>query len=305
MSAEEVRTVTELLRASRGSMDALSWDERRAAMEAGAAFFPLAAGVALREARAGSVPVEWQSRADATDDAALMYLHGGGYAIGSIASHRALTTGIAASFNGQVLSVAYRLAPEDPCPAGLEDAVAAYRYLLDQGIEGSRIVIAGDSAGGGLAIAALQAIRDAGLPRPAGAWVLSPWVDMTASSETMVLKAGDDMMIAAANVRDTAAIYAPGGDADDPRATPLNASFEDLPPLFIQVGTSETLLDDSLTLARKAALANVDVRLETWAYQPHVFQMFALMMSEARDAIAAGIAWANERIAAPRARRDR
>ncbi|MFT3809773.1 MAG: alpha/beta hydrolase [Micropepsaceae bacterium] len=296
MSAEEVRTVTELLRSSRGAMDALSWDERRAAMEAGTAFFPLAEGVALREARAGSVPVEWQARTDATDDAALMYLHGGGYAIGSIASHRALTTSIAATFNGQVLSVAYRLAPEDPCPAGLEDAVTAYRYLLDQGIEGSRIVIAGDSAGGGLAIAALQAIRDAGLPRPAGAWVLSPWVDMTATSETMSLKADDDMMIAAANVKDTAAIYAPRGDAADPRATPLNGRFDGLPPLFIQVGTSETLLDDSLTLARKAALANVDVRLETWAYQQHVFQMFALMMSEARDAIAAGIAWANDRI---------
>lgn len=297
MSAEEVKAVTDMLRAAKGSMDALSWDERRAAMEAGTAFFPLAEGVTLTPDTADGVPVEWQARAEAPQDAALIYLHGGGYAIGSIASHRAMTTSIAAAFNGRVLSVGYRLAPEDPCPAGIEDAVSAYRHALAQGIAGERIVIAGDSAGGGLTIAALQAIRDSGLPRPAGAWVLSPWVDLTGTSETMSLKADDDMMITAANVKDTAAIYAPGGDANDPRATPLNGSFKNLPPLFIQVGTSETLLDDSLTLARKAALANVDVRLETWAYQQHVFQMFAMMMSEARDAIAAGIAWANARVA--------
>lgn len=297
MSAEEVKAINEMLRASKGSMDALSWPERRDAMEAGTAFFPLADGVALTPDVARGVPVEWQSRADAEDDAALLYLHGGGYAIGSIASHRSITTAVAAGFKGRVLSVGYRLAPEDPCPAGIEDAVNAYRYLLDEGLDGSRIVIAGDSSGGGLTIAALQAIRDAGLPVPAGAWTLSPWVDMTGTSETMTLKSGEDHMISAPNVKDTAAIYAPGGDADDPRATPLNGSFMGLPPLLIQVGTSETLLDDSLTLARKAALANVEVRLETWPGQQHVFQMFAPMMSEARDALAAGIAWANARIA--------
>ena len=297
MSAEEIKNVSDLLRASKGAMDALTWPERREAMEAGSAFFPLADGVSLTPVSADGVPAEWQARADAPDDAVLMYLHGGGYAIGSIASHRALTTAIAATFKGRVLSIAYRLAPEDPCPAGIEDAVNAYRFLLSAGLAGEKVIIAGDSAGGGLAIATLQAIRDAGLPRPGGAWVMSPWVDMTAASETMSLKADDDLMITAANVTDTAAIYAPGGDANDPRATPLNASFEGLPPLMVQAGTFETLLDDSLTLARKAALANVEVRLETWPGQQHVFQMFAPMMSEARDAIAVGIAWANARIA--------
>ena len=297
MSAEEIKNVSDLLRASKGAMDALTWPERREAMEAGSAFFPLADGVSLTPVSADGVPAEWQARADAPDDAVLTYLHGGGYAIGSIASHRALTTAIAATFKGRVLSIAYRLAPEDPCPAGIEDAVNAYRFLLSAGLAGEKVIIAGDSAGGGLAIATLQAIRDAGLPRPGGAWVMSPWVDMTAASETMSLKADDDLMITAANVTDTAAIYAPGGDANDPRATPLNASFEGLPPLMVQAGTFETLLDDSLTLARKAALANVEVRLETWPGQQHVFQMFAPMMSEARDAIAAGIAWANARIA--------
>lgn len=297
MSAEEVKAVNDLLRASKGSMDALSWPERREAMEAGTAFFPLAEGVVLTTVDANGVHAEWQARTGVCEDAALLYLHGGGYAIGSIESHRSITTALAAAFSGRVLSVNYRLAPEDPCPAGIEDAVNAYRYLLDQGVPGAGIILAGDSAGGGLAIAALQAIRDAGLARPGGAWVMSPWVDLTGTSETMKLKADEDFMIAADNVKDTAAIYAPGGNADDPRATPLNASFQGLPPLLIQVGTSETLLDDSLTLARKASLANVDVRLETWPHQQHVFQMFAPMMSEARDALAAGVAWANARIA--------
>lgn len=289
--------INDMLRAAKGSMDALSWSERREAMEAGTAFFPVADGIALTPASANGVPVEWQARADAADDAVLIYLHGGGYAIGSIASHRSLTSSLAAGFNGRVLSVGYRLAPEHPCPAGIEDAVSVYRHVLDKNIAGGRILIAGDSAGGGLTIAALQAIRDAGLPRPAGGWALSPWVDLTGTSETMSLKADDDLMISAANVKDTAAIYAPGGDAGDPRATPLNAGFAGLPPLLVQVGTSETLLDDALTLARRAALANVEVRLETWPFQQHVFQMFAPMMSEAREAIAAGIVWANARIA--------
>lgn len=297
MSAEEVEAVNDLLRASKGSMDALTWPERRAAMEAGTAFFPLAEGIELLPVDAQGVRAEWQARKDARSDAAILYLHGGGYAIGSIESHRSLTTALAAAFNGRVLSVNYRLAPEYPCPAGIEDAVSSYRFLVDQGLSGPNIILAGDSAGGGLVIAALQAIRDAGLPTPGGGWVMSPWVDLTGTSETMTLKADDDFMIAANNVKDTAAIYAPGGDANDPRATPLNGSFDGLPPLLIHVGTSETLLDDALNLARKASLAHVEVRLETWPRQQHVFQMFASMMSEARDAIAGGIAWANARIA--------
>lgn len=297
MSAEEIKNIEDMLRASQGSMDALSWPERRAAMEAGTAFFPLADGVTLTPAVIDGLAVEWQARPGVRQDAALLYLHGGGYAIGSIASHRSITTSLAAAFDGRVLSVDYRLAPEHPCPAAIDDAVAAYRYLLESGVPGGRIVIAGDSAGGGLTIAALQAIRDLDLPKPAGGWALSPWVDLTGTSETMRLKAGRDFMISAANLQDTAVLYAPGGDVDDPRATPLNASFDNLPPLLIQAGSSETLLDDALTLARKASLADVDVRLETWSRQQHVFQMFAPMLSEARDAIAAAIAWANARVA--------
>jgi acetyl esterase/lipase len=297
MSAEEIKAVEDMLRASQGGMESLSWPDRRAAMEAGTAFFPLAEGITLTPAVTNGVNVEWQARDAAPAGAAIMYLHGGGYAIGSIVSHRSITTTLAAAFNGRVLSVDYRLAPEHPCPAAIEDALAAYRYLLESGVSGGKIVIAGDSAGGGLTIAVLQAIRDQELPRPAGGWAVSPWVDLTGTSETMTAKAARDFMISAANLQDTAALYAPGGDVSDPRATPLNASFEGLPPLLIQVGSSETLLDDALSLARKASLADVDVRLETWSRQQHVFQMFAPMLSEARDAIAAAVAWANARVA--------
>ena len=295
MSAEELKIVNELLRASQSGMRGGTWPERRAGMEAAVAVFPLAEGVMLTPVNANGVACEWQGRADAPDDAAILYLHGGGYAIGSIATHRSMTTAIAAQFKGRVLSVDYRLAPEHPCPAAIEDALSAYRYLLDQGINGRRIVIAGDSAGGGLTIATLQAIREAGLPAPAGGWVLSPWVDLTVTSATMASKDAD-LMITAEGLNEYAAAYAPGGDVKDPRATPLHGALAGLPPLLIQVGTSERLLDDAMTLAREAAAENVHVTLEAVPGQPHVFQMFAPMLSEGRDAIAGAIAWAHQQI---------
>ena len=295
MSADELKIVNDLLRASQSEMRGGSWAERRAGMEAAVAVFPLADGVALTPVDANGVPAEWQARANAPGDTAILYLHGGGYAIGSIATHRSMTTAMAAGFNGRVLSVDYRLAPEHPCPAAIDDAVNAYRYLLDQGIKGQRIVIAGDSAGGGLTIAALQAIRDAGLPAPAGGWVLSPWVDLTVSSASMASK-DEDLMITAEGLNEYAAAYAPSGDVKDPRATPLHGALAGLPPLLIQVGTSERLLDDALTLAREAAAENVHVTLQAVPGQPHVFQMFGPLLSEAREAIASAVAWAHRQI---------
>lgn len=298
MSVEELNTINTLLRAVDAGTRPGSWAERRAAMEATTSIFPLAADVALQSFRIDGIDAEWQSRAEVRDDAVMLYLHGGGYAVGSITTHRPLTTEIAAGFNGRVLSLGYRLAPEHPCPAAIEDALAAYRYLVeDQGIPASNIVIAGDSAGGGLTIATLIAIRDAGLPMAAGGWVLSPWADLTATSGTMTSKAADDLMITDVALKEYAAAYAPGGDVNDPRATVLNAPLHGLPPLLIQVGTAERLLDDSIALAGKASAADVAVTLECWPGQPHVFQIFSSMMGEARAAIAGATNWANARIA--------
>lgn len=297
MSSDELKTVNELLRAGRAVAPPASWEERRAGMEAALAAFPRADGVMLQPFRINNIDAEWQARRDVREDAVLLYLHGGGYAAGSIATHRPLTTEIAAGFNGRVLSLGYRLAPEHPCPAAIEDALAAYRWLVDdQGIPASNIVIAGDSAGGGLTIATLVAIRDAGLSAPAGGWCLSPWVDLTVSSGTMTSKADDDLMITADALNAYAAAYAPGGDVKDPRATVLNASLRGLPPLLIQVGTAERLLDDAVALAGKAGAEDVAVTLETWPGQPHVFHIFAAMLGEARAAIAGATNWANARI---------
>lgn len=298
MSADELNAVNELLRAANAAVRPGSWDERRAAMEATLGGFPRAEGVALQPFRINGIDAEWQARRDVREDAVLLYLHGGGYAVGSIATHRPLTTEVAAGFNGRVLSLGYRLAPEHPCPAAIEDALAAYRWLVeDQGIPASNIIIAGDSAGGGLTVATLIAIRDAGLAAPAGGWCLSPWTDLTMTSKTMAAKAEDDLLISDVSLKEYAAAYAPGGDVNDPRATVLNASLKGLPPLLIQVGTAERLLDDSVALAGKASADDVAVTLETWPGQPHVFHIFAAMLGEARAAIAGATNWANARIA--------
>ena len=296
MSIEETNAVNDMLRATRTAVSEGGWPERRAGMEASLAAFPLADGVICEPVSLGGVPAEWQFRADAPQDAVIVYVHGGGYCIGSIGTHRALTTQIAASFAGRVVSLDYRMAPEHHCPAAIDDTVAAYRAVLDKGIAARRIVIAGDSAGGGLTIAALQAIRDAGLPLPGGGWVISPWVDLTGESETLRTKAETDLIITAATLNEFAAAYTADGNVLDARATPLNGSFQGLPPLLIQVGTAEGLLGDAIALAAKASAADVSVTLQTWPHQQHVWHMFAAMLGEARDAIAAGANWSSARV---------
>ncbi len=298
MSAEELKTVNDLLRTLKGAPSPETWPERLDAIEATLGSFPTAEGVSLQPLRIDGLSAEWQFRRDAREDAAMLYLHGGGYAVGSIATHRSFTTEIAAGFEGRVLSLGYRLAPEHPCPAAIDDALAAYRWLVeDQGIPADNIVIAGDSAGGGLTIATLVAIRDAGLPSPAGGWCLSPWTDLTLTSGTMASKADDDLIITADALKEYADAYAPGGDVRDPRATVLNASLRGLPPLLIQVGTAERLLDDAVALAGRASADDVAVTLETWPGLPHVFHIFASLLAEARAATVGGTNWVNARIA--------
>lgn len=294
MSAAELKIVIELLCGIVAGEGTPSWAERRAGMEASLAPFPVPPEIETKPVNANGVPAEWQWRSGAREDAAILYVHGGGYAAGSINTHRPLTAVIAQSFAGRVLSVDYRLAPEHPCPAAIDDAVAAYRFLLDQGVK--HVVIAGDSAGGGLTLATLIALRDADLPKPAGGWCISPWVDLTATSATMASKAETDVIVSAKSLGEYAAAYAPGGNLRDVRATPLHADLAGLPPLLIQVGTAETLLDDSTSLAARAAAADVDVRLEAWPGMPHVWHIFNAMLGEGREAIASGTAWANGKI---------
>ncbi len=293
MSAAELEAVNDLLRAMRagGGFRSGDWPAKREAMKAGLSSFPIAPGTAMTPVDANGVPAEWTSQGAKPGPGVILYFHGGGYCLGGIDTHRSLVSTIAARFGGRALSVEYRLAPEHKCPAAIEDAVKAYRFLLAQGVAPAEIVLAGDSAGGGLTVAALVAIRDAGLPRPAGGWCLSPWVDLTGHSETMRTKAETDHIVGREGLLESADAYAPGGDRADPRASPVFADLTGLPPLLIQVGTAETLLDDAAELARAASEADVEVRYEAWPGMPHVWHVFAPMLEEARDAIDAGARW--------------
>lgn len=236
--------------------------------------------------RAGGVDAEWIAAPAARPDRALLYLHGGGYALGSVASHRDLIGRLSAASGCRALGLDYRRSPEAPFPAPVEDAAAAYRWLLDQGIEPGHIALAGDSAGGGLTAATLVALRDAGTPLPAAAAMLSPWTDLEATGESYSSRAELDPMVQRPLVLSMCETYLAGtGNPRDPLAAPLHADLAGLPPLLIHVGDHETLLDDSTRFAEKARAAGVDVTLEIWDEMIHVFQLFAAELPEARRAI--------------------
>jgi acetyl esterase/lipase len=186
------------------------------------------------------------------------------------------------------LAVDYRLAPESPFPAPVEDTVAAYRYLLHSGIKPNRIAIAGDSAGGGLVVGAMLAIRDAGLPLPACGWCISPWVDMQALGASFVDRAATDPTVQKATILMMAQWYLGDADPTHPHVAPIYGDLSGLPPLLIQVGSAETLLDDSIALARKAGIANVPVELQIWPEMIHVWHIYFPMLAAGRRAIASG-----------------
>jgi monoterpene epsilon-lactone hydrolase len=204
---------------------------------------------------------------------------------GSSLAYRALYGGLARAAGARGLALDYRLAPENPFPAAVDDAVAGYKGLLGQGIAPENIAIAGDSAGGGLTVATLVAARDAGLPMPAAAVAISPFADMEGTGESVVSKAAEDPSLNREGLTGMAGTYLNGGSPRSPLASPIYANLAGLPPLLIQVGSVEILLDDATRLAARAGAANVDVQLEIWAGMPHVWHGFASMLSEGRDAI--------------------
>ncbi len=257
----------------------------RRAMEASTATSQLPEGIRVEPVDAAGVPAEWLSGPGADASRVLLYLHGGGYMIGSIASHRALAARIAESAGMRALIIDYRLAPEHPFPAAVEDAIAAYGFLLEQGIAPERIAIGGDSAGGGLTIAALIALRDAGRPLPGAAIALSPWTDLAGTGESMTTRAEADPMVQRDPLLASAALYLDGADARTPTASPLYADLGGLPPIYIQVGTAETLLDDSTRIAARIRAAGGAVELETFEDLIHVFQALAPHVPESLEAI--------------------
>jgi epsilon-lactone hydrolase len=256
----------------------------RAVME-GMSAFPSAGDTKCTPVNAGGVPAEWISATGAADDRVILYVHGGGYVMGSIATHRETIARLSKASKARALALDYRLAPEHPFPAAVDDAVAAYRWLLAQNIKPSRIVIAGDSAGGGLALATLVALRDAKVPLPAAGVGISPWVDMEGTGASMTTRAKADPVVQKQGLLGMAQLYLGGKDPKSPLAAPLHANLEGLPPLLIQVGDAETLLDDSTRMTEKAKQAGVKVDLEIWPEMPHVWHLFAPFLPEGQQAI--------------------
>ncbi len=232
---------------------------------------------------AGGVPSEWVSAPGADAARAVLYLHGGGFAIGSLNTHRRLAYDISAASSARVLVIDYRLAPEHPFPAAVEDAAKAWRWLLAQGIAPSKLAIAGDSAGGGLTIATLVNLRDQKLALPACAVAISPWVDMEAVGTSMTARAKQDPMVQKPGLQWMAGLYLAGKDPKSPLAAPLHADLKGLPPVLVQVGSAETLLDDATRIAERLHKSGVEVKLAIWPNQLHVFPFFAPILSEGRD----------------------
>ncbi len=254
-------------------LEQLSVEEQRAVMEASAGLFPPDADVIASETEVAGVPADWISVAGSEADRVVLYLHGGGYVMGSRNTHRGLAGRIARAARARVLLPEYRLAPEHPFPAAVDDATTCWRWLLSQGHASEHMAIAGDSAGGGLALATLLASKAAGDPLPACAVALSPWTDLEGTGPTARPGAVDDPMLTPEGLRTSGRQYA-GTDLRHPHAAPLHGDLGGLPPLLLQVGTREVLLSDSTRFADKARAAGVEVTLEVEDGLIHVWQMF-------------------------------
>lgn len=284
MPSEELSAVIDLLAAREQPNDPTTSDRRES-------FVKLVRSIGgktsadIARLEVGGRPAEWVTAQGAASDAALLYLHGGGYVIGSPETHRELASRMSLATGCRVLLLDYRLAPENPYPAAVEDAASAYSYLLSQGFKPSRLAVAGDSAGGGLTVATLVSIRDSGLPLPSCAVCISPWVDLEGLGESMMTKRSVDPMISREGLIDYATAYLNGTDPQSPLAAPLYANLRNLPPFLIQVGTRETLLDDSVRLAERARLAGGQVQLEQWEDMIHIWPLFAPMLPEGQRAI--------------------
>lgn len=253
--------------------------------EAAVADTPLPPTIAITPVSIDGIYGEWVASADTPDHQVLLFLHGGGFNAGSCLTHRELAARLCLASNVRVLLVAYRLAPEHPFPAGLHDAGAAYRWLLEQGFRPEQIVVGGDSAGGGLAAATLLWARSEGLPQPAAAVLLSPWLDLTLSGPSITANAEVDPLTTLRGLQRAANWYVGQADPAEPLVSPIYGELAELPPLLIQVGGHEILLSDATRFAERARAADVSVSLEIWDEMWHVWQAFAANLPEGRAAI--------------------
>jgi epsilon-lactone hydrolase len=248
--------------------------EKRAAVDVMSEVFPIPADVTVTNVEVGGIPGLWLEPPDAIGRV-LLYLHGGGYWAGSSTSHGELAARIARAAGASALIIDYRRAPEDPFPSAVEDAIAAYRWILGENTPASKVCIAGDSAGGGLAVSLLVALRDRGVQLPVGAALLSPWLDLAGTGESLRSRASLDPVLTAEKLAKMASAYLNGADPRTPLASPLYADLSGLPPLICQVGTSEILFDDAVRFAAAARAVDTPFVLDIADGLPHVWQVMA------------------------------
>lgn len=265
----------------------VGWAERRARIEEVGSAWPVADDIEFEPTDAGGVPAEWSRAPGADTTRALLFLHGGGYCSGSIASHRTMAAEAGRAAGIRTLALEYRLAPEHPFPAALADALAAWDWLAATGFAPNQIVVGGDSAGGGLTLALWQELRRAGRESPVCLWLVSPWTDLTMSGASVDENDVIDPLLHRPYLEELAPAYVLDGVArDDPRVSPLFADLTDLPPTLVQVGADETLLDDSVRLVRAAARAEADARLHVLPHMIHAFPLWDAVLPAARTALA-------------------
>ena len=284
MSSEELATIKELF-ADSPTSDQVPLEELRGQYDKLGSLLPPPDDVDIEAITIDHIPAEWIKPHNKSNDKVLMYVHGGGYCIGSLDSHRSMVCELAKAVQCQVLNVEYRLAPEHAYPAAVEDAAQCYQWLLDQGHKNSDIAIGGDSAGGGLTMATLLEIKKRNLPQAAAGICLSPWADLTLASESMTSKASEDPIVSKQGLQKMADDYLQGQDAKADQASSIFADLSGLPPILIHVGTAEVLLDDSKNLLEALESAGVKTTYKEWPDMLHVFQFFHIMLSEARESI--------------------
>lgn len=291
---DQVRAV--LTQLQENALANTSWEEQRAAYQESGEAMPMADGVAVEAVELRGVGGLKITPSKVKPGRTLLYFHGGGYCIGSSRGHGPMVTHIASKMNAVAYSMDYRMAPEACFPAAVDDALASYKALIDQGGDPKNIAISGDSAGGGLTLACALAARDAGLLQPACLLPISPWADLTNSSWSYTAKAGSDPMITRERITEFSNTYLGETDARSPLASPCHADLSGLAPMLIQVGSEECLLSDATLLAERAGAAGVEVQLEIWPEMIHVWHFFHAFLSDAHSAMEAMASWADKHL---------
>jgi monoterpene epsilon-lactone hydrolase len=276
----------------------VGWRERRQRLDEVGAVWPVADDVKLASVDIDGLHGEWSIVSGSDQNRVLLYFHGGGYCAGSAVSHRRMVTEAGRAGAVRTLAIDYRLAPEHPFPAALGDATKAWHFLRQQGIEAKHIVVGGDSAGSGIALALWQTLRDPGEPLPGCLWLISPWADMTLTSASLETKDAVDALIHKPYLAELVEAYVPAGmDTRNPLLSPLFADFKGSPPMLIQVGSAETLLDDAVGLAGAAGAADVAVTLEIWPHMIHAWQLWNARLEPGRRALASAGAFMRRHLA--------